>query len=75
MHRNSRASHPTKSQIFQVISRYVMLWKRLPPVKSFASPAVQEFLDSDEWRAMNYGDFLLHEAANQSLDRTIERLG
>jgi hypothetical protein len=52
-----------------------MLWKRLPPVKSFASPAVQEFLDSDEWRAMNYGDFLLHEAANQSLDRTIERLG
>jgi hypothetical protein len=49
--------------------------KCLPTVKSFVSPAVQKFLDSDEWRAMNYGDFLLHQAANLSLDLTIERLG
>jgi hypothetical protein len=49
--------------------------KCLPTVKSFVSPIVQEFLDSEEWRAMNYGDFLLHETANLSLDRTIERLG
>jgi hypothetical protein len=49
--------------------------KCLPTVKSFVSPKVQEFLDSDEWRAMNYGDFLLHQAANLSLDVTIDRLG
>jgi hypothetical protein len=49
--------------------------KCLPTVKSFVGKKVQEFLDSDEWRAMNYGDLLLHQAANQSLDRTIERLG
>jgi hypothetical protein len=51
------------------------LVKCLPTVKSFVSSSVQEFLDSNEWRAMNYGDFLLHQAANLSLDRTIERLG
>jgi hypothetical protein len=49
--------------------------KCLPTVKSFVSPKVRKFLDSDEWRAMNYGDFLLHQAASLSLDLTIERLG
>lgn len=39
------------------------------------SPAIQTFLDSDEWRAANYGDYLFYEAANQSLDQTIEMLG
>ena len=33
------------------------------------------FYNSNFWRANNYGDFLLHEAANQSLDMTIERIG
>jgi hypothetical protein len=47
----------------------------LPTARSFVSPGVREFLRSDEWRAMNYGDYLLHGAANRSLDRTIERLG
>jgi hypothetical protein len=43
--------------------------------KSFTSPAVQAYLDSDDWKAQNYGDYLLHAAANRSLDLTIERLG
>ncbi|CAB9525451.1 expressed unknown protein [Seminavis robusta] len=43
--------------------------------KSFASPAVKEYLESDDWKAQNYGDYLLHAAANRSLDLTIERLG
>ena len=36
---------------------------------------MQEYLDSDEWRAQNYGDYLLQSVANRSLDLTIERLG
>jgi len=51
------------------------VFKCFPTVKSFVSRGIQSFLGSDEWRAMNYGDYLLHAAANQSLDRTIERLG
>jgi hypothetical protein len=43
--------------------------------KSFTSPAVQAYLDSDDWKAQNYGDYLLHAAANKSLDLTIERIG
>ena len=42
---------------------------------SHVSPAVAEYLNSQIWFAQNYGDYLLHEAANQSLDLTIERLG
>ena len=37
------------------------------------SPAVRAFLDGDEYRAANYGDLLLHEASNQSLDLTIDQ--
>lgn len=33
---------------------------------------VQAYLDSDEWRAKNYGDYLLHAAASKALDRTID---
>ena len=32
-------------------------------------------LSSDEWYAKQYGDYLLHETVNQSLDLTIESLG
>ena len=42
---------------------------------SFVSPAVKEYLESDEWYAKNYGDYLLHAAASRSLDMTIEALG
>lgn len=47
----------------------------IPLQKSFRSPAVHAYLESDEWYAKNYGDYLLFAAANQSLDKTIERLG
>jgi Sulfotransferase family len=47
----------------------------LPTVKSTISKRVQTYLDSDEWRASNYGDYLLWMGANASLDRTIEALG
>jgi hypothetical protein len=40
-------------------------------VPSIRSPAVQAHFQSMEWRAKNYGDYLLQEAASQSLDRTI----
>lgn len=43
--------------------------------KSFRSPAVQAYLESEEWYAKNYGDYLLYAAADHSLDKTIERLG
>jgi hypothetical protein len=46
--------------------------KSVPAVRS---PAVQAHLESTEWYAKNYGDYLLHAAALQSLDRTIVRLG
>jgi hypothetical protein len=43
--------------------------------RPFRTRAIDEYLESDEWRAMNYGDYLLHAAANRSLDLTIERIG
>jgi hypothetical protein len=36
---------------------------------------VKDYLSSDVWYAQNYGDYVLHAAANESLDRTIEALG
>mmetsp|Transcript_4585 Transcript_4585/g.13229 ORF Transcript_4585/g.13229 Transcript_4585/m.13229 type:complete len:456 (-) Transcript_4585:48-1415(-) len=36
---------------------------------------VEDYLRSDEWQAVNYGDYLLHAAANRSLDLTIDRFG
>jgi Galactose-3-O-sulfotransferase len=44
-------------------------------IPKFVSPLVRAFLESPEWLARNYGDFLLYHAANQSLDATIEHLG
>jgi hypothetical protein len=39
------------------------------------SNKVNEHLESDEWFAQNYGDHLLYQAANMSLDQTILNLG
>jgi hypothetical protein len=47
----------------------------IPLRKTHSSPAVREYLESDEWQAVNYGDYLLYAAANRSLDMTIDRLG
>ena len=43
--------------------------------KSYISPGIQAYLESDEWYAKNYGDYLLWAAANRSLDMTIDALG
>jgi hypothetical protein len=40
-----------------------------------ATLSVENFLESTEWFARNYGDYLLYTAANQSLDKTIIDLG
>jgi hypothetical protein len=50
-------------------------WVCTKTVKSFVSLAAKEYLESDEWYARNYGDYLLHATANKSLDLTIDRLG
>lgn len=34
-----------------------------------------DYLQSDEWMAMNYGDYILHLAATRSLDKTIHDIG
>ncbi|KAL7577561.1 hypothetical protein ACA910_015091 [Epithemia clementina (nom. ined.)] len=42
---------------------------------SFLTPSMKEHLESPEWQHTIRGDMLLYEAANASLDRTIEALG
>ena len=49
-----------------------MCWKL---VRSFRPKRVNDYIKSAEWRAINYGDYLLHAAASYSLDSTIDRLG
>jgi len=44
-------------------------------MKSFVSPRVLEAISSESWYTKNYGDYLLIEAASQSLDLTIESIG
>lgn len=44
-------------------------------VEPFRSPKVDEYLRSDTFRRFHQGDILLYEAANRSLDATIESLG
>lgn len=44
-------------------------------LSSIRSAAVQEFFESPTWRAANWGDYMLHQAANRSLDRTIAAIG
>jgi hypothetical protein len=39
--------------------------------QSYVTPVVERFLQSNQWRAMNYGDYVLYEVAKQSLNRTI----
>lgn len=43
--------------------------------KPFMSPNISHFLQSDDWRATNYADYLLHQAVNLSLDLTIDSMG
>jgi hypothetical protein len=43
--------------------------------KPFVSERVAAYLASDEWYAKQYGDYVLKEAVQQSLDLTIDALG
>jgi hypothetical protein len=47
----------------------------IPKIHSFVSDKVQEYLESDQWYAQGYGDFLLKAAVSKSSDMTIEQLG
>jgi hypothetical protein len=68
---NAKESSSSSWYFFKV--RKTQLCRK--PVRVFRSPAIIAYLESDEWLAKNYGDYLLHIAANLSLDATIERLG
>eukprot|EP00977_Amphora_coffeiformis_P013617 scaffold3608_cov183-Amphora_coffeaeformis.AAC.4 len=50
-------------------------FKCILTVSSYIQPGVKKFLESDKWKAPNWGDYLLHKAASLSLDRTIEAIG
>ena len=39
------------------------------------TPAMSVYLNTNEWKNREMGDFLLHDAINRGLDLTIERLG
>lgn len=45
------------------------------PIKVVQTPRIRDHLQSETWLAKNYGDYLLHAAADLSLDATIDRLG
>ncbi len=45
------------------------------PKELLSDAHLQSYLQSDEWHAMNYGDYVLHRAVNASLDKTIRELG
>jgi hypothetical protein len=44
-------------------------------IKGKMSKGVKEYFGTKAWLAMNYADYVLYEAANRSLDLTIERIG
>jgi hypothetical protein len=43
--------------------------------KGKMSKGVKEYFETKKWLAMNYADYVLYEAANRSLDLTIEQIG
>lgn len=44
-------------------------------VKSFVSQGMKQYFSSSEWQSWSQGDIWLYQAANRSLDLTIDRLG
>lgn len=42
---------------------------------NFMSPSVYSYVHSDGWKKAIYWDEILHQAANASLDMTIDKLG
>ena len=59
----------------KVQGMYTYIAKCFKGVKAHISPRVKEHLSSNTWYAQNYGDYVLHAAANASLDTTIDALG
>ena len=53
--------------------RYKNTCFRIEP--SVISPAIGEYIQSDEWKKVIYWDRVLHLAANKALDLTITKLG
>lgn len=49
--------------------KHTCQWKQRPPQPN---QPIQAYLQSDEWKWINYADYILHAAANASLDRTID---
>ena len=43
--------------------------------KTESLPIIDRYLESSEWFAMSYGDYVLYEAVDKSLDLTIDSLG
>jgi hypothetical protein len=72
---SAKVGASSKYLYFTVNKKKAMRESCMPYVKTFVSPVVQDHLDSVEWHAKNYGDFLLHAAANLSLDMTMDRIG
>jgi hypothetical protein len=62
---------PVKMKPNTFVCRQTLNWQKM----KMMTPPVVNHLESTEWFAQNYGDYLLYQAANQSLDMTIWRLG
>lgn len=69
------SSSKVAGQHYQLVHLPHHEFKCLPTVPSYVHPRVKRFLASDTYRAANWGDYLLHQAASISLDRTIDAIG
>ena len=69
------SSSKVSGQHYQFVHLPHNQYRCLPTVASYVNPRVQRFLESDTFRAANWGDYLLHKAASVSLDRTIDEIG
>ena len=66
----------TSSKVSGSGFHYIKGYNICRPLKKFEmTDSLRVFFNSNRWRVLNYGDYLLHEAANRSLDMTIERIG
>jgi len=47
----------------------------LSATPNWLTPGMSKYLESEEWKQKEKGDFMLYEAVNEALDATIEKLG
>lgn len=69
-HQNPYERQPVKRKQNTFRCQLVWDWQSI-----LMTPPIQHHLQSAEWFAKNYGDYLLYHASNQSLDRTIMKIG